>query len=491
MCSYIDPISGQCKRENIHQQNYCIMHFGWDTDATEPLPPNSSFRAAFEKIVQNADGNWRGFVFPADVPFPKQIDFPVDARACQFSNFDLEQTIFTKTADFSGSIFRRSAALRGVRFSDSVNFERCRFMGTTDFLNVLCTGAASFCRSEFSGRTVLRINFSGSANLNETLFRDAVTVSGWRNVNVTVSGQTVALGLGAIGTAIGGGPPTILRRAQALYATAKHLLRREYQRLRSLLGRLISQVAARLREVRRRYARTDPNTQIFRVFEVDAQFQEVVFSKPDLTVFSHVDMSRVFVRGTNFRGVRFLAVNWYQPHLGRSGIQDEVFFQTVDGPLRRRELPAIEETYRNIRVALEEGKSFNTAADFYIGEMEAARAQLPLLERCLLSVPAVYSMISRYGTSVARAVGTLVALFALYMIVTLTLQWHVPTNQPLERMLATTSLKAFRLVLFQDTRTADGASSLSIQWIDTLFRLLALIQTAIVAFALRARIKRH
>jgi hypothetical protein len=222
------------------------------------------------------------------------------------------------------------------------------------------------------------------------------------------------------------------------------------------------------------------------MFEGEGQFQGVIFLKPDQILFSEVDLSRVHFRGTNLRGVRFLGVKWWQPIFNRNGLYDEVFIKrSVDGPFRHVSLPVLEETCRNARVALEENRSFNTASDFYIAEMEAVREQQGFCRRHLFSVTALYRSVSRYGTSVGAAFWMLSLIYFLHVTGSIYVQLSIGLEPSLEEFLEV-ALRSLKILLLVRTEHIMEQS-----WLDIGLRILGPIQLAMLAIAFRARIKRH
>ena len=209
---------------------------------------------------------------------------------------------------------------------------------------------------------------------------------------------------------------TLNQRIQKRLIQSWSLICQSAVQLQSKAKKIIEKTHNRLIGFRRKYAKVDPNTEIFIMFEGEGQFQSVIFLKPDQVLFSEVDLARVHFRGTNLRGIRFLGVKWWQPAFNRNGLYDEVYIKsTVDGPFRHLSLPALEETCRNARVALEENRNFNTASDFYIAEMDAVREQQGFWRRHFFSVTALYRCVSRYGTSVGTALWVLCLIYFLHV----------------------------------------------------------------------------
>ena len=284
-----------------------------------------------------------------------------------------------------------------------------------------------------------------------------------------------------------GSKPTVL---QLIRARSKQTFKSVYRFAKSFQKVLVDKIRTRSRAIHRQFAKVDPNTQVFKMFEDEGHFESIVFMKPDQTLFNQVDLSKVYFRGTNLRGVRFLGVNWWQSKFNRNGLYDEVFIRlSKDGPFRYSNMPVLEETCRNARVALEENRNFNAASDFYIAEMEAARFQLPLFQRHLFSVNALYRSVSRYGTSVATSLWVLALLYFLHFTASVYLELPSGTLPRLPRLLevALRSLKV--LLLATDPKILNVSNEQS--WFDVALRLLGLIQIAMIAIAFRARIKRH
>lgn len=484
-CIYKTSDGKLCGRATSGSHSYCALH-----DGCESEPSNSDFEQKFAELLNARNGDWRGFVFPRGVKLPKQLDFPIDARGSQFNALDLERVVFKGAVDFTGAVFNNGTAFRSVFFEDTVAFERCRFNGPVDFLNVQCRNSASFLRADFTGRSILRVNFQGIANFNQVIFRDGVSFSGWRNVTGRVSAATSVM-VGASAMIATGRKPTFLERIRMVMAAIRYWTSTKWEELKRHVIRTAKHIQSHYKSILRHFAKADPDSQIFRMFETEGQLQDAVFLKPDQTTFSQVDLSHVYFRGTNLRGVRFLGVVWWQPKLKRNGLHDELFIRlSKDGPFRHQHLPVLEETCRNARVALEENRSFGIASDFYVGEMEAARAQLNFLKRHLFSVLALYRFVSNYGTNVGASLRVLALLYALHFSLTLDTQFEASAGLSVEKI-SVVALHSFKVLVQQAPDTFVSAGLNFQNWLDAAFRVFGLIQVAMVALAFRSRIKRH
>lgn len=492
-CAFQLPNGDRCQRPQIAGQHFCVFHIGHDTPSGQAFPANPHFQAEFDKLVAARNGSWNGFVFPANLKWPDVIEFPLEARYARFDRLDLEKVAFKEAIDFSNSSFDGSVALRGVTFSSQTKFDRCRFGGSTDFLNVKFLEPATFHRAEFAGRTVLRANFAKGVNLNEAVFKDSVTFTGWRNVNLRV-GAALTLGLAGHLSVSGAGttsPPTTMQRIGIALRQFRVSVLQWFTAAKKRMGHIRTKIRDITRGWLRRFARSDRDTEDFRVFAGDSQLQSVIFMKPEQTVLADVDLSDVYFRGTNLRGVRFLGVSWWQPKLRRNGLRDELFIRlSGDGPFRFKNLPVLQDLCRNVRVALEENRDFEVASDFYVGELEARRARLGALGRHLFSIPAAYRAVSRYGTSVGTAFRMLLWYLLLHASVTTMLESESPSNDlfgaPWDAL-----RRSIQVLIFQSTNFQWGNEPPAQFIADTLLRVIGVVQIAMLVLAFRSRIKRH
>lgn len=492
-CAYVNNENMRCARNVIQAESYCSLHLGCNKDS-EPQD-NINFQKDFDAEILAENGDWRGFVFPSKTQFPKEIAFQVKAYQCKFNELNLDRMVFKSPVDFTGSSFYKNTLLRAVIFEDVVDFTDCRFRGQLETLNVQCNKSASFNHADFEGRTTLRINFHGSANINQAIFRDGVIFSGWRNINMRLAsalGSATCIGIASIMT---NEKPNICQFVLAKIIDIRIRIIKYLQQIWLYIKQTVTAITTRAKklynELVHKFSKFSEDTEIYNMFEIEGQLQDVVFLKPDQTVFNQVDLSKVYFRGTNLRGIRFLGVKWWQPKLKRNGLYDELFIRlSKDGPFRYQYLPVLEETCRNARVALEENKCYNMASDFYVGEMEAARAQLGLLRRHLFSVNELYRFASFYGTSVGTALKVLIWFFLLHSSLTLLIQNSTISGLSLGDI-HQSALRSFQVLLQQNPESQSGISFNSQRWLDSVFRVLGLIQIAMVAIAFRARIKRH
>jgi hypothetical protein len=141
-----------------------------------------------------------------------------------------------------------------------------------------------------------------------------------------------------------------------------------------------------------------------------------------------------------------------------------------------------------VRVALEESKNFSAAADFYVGEMDAQRARLGFWRGEVFGVPVWYRTLTMYGTSVGQGVLMLAILFFLHAVMTGIVQ-ELDSSELLSKA-PDLLLRSLRLATLQQDESEFMASRFWQLTLDTIFRVLAAIQIALLVFAFRTRIKR-
>lgn len=494
-CKFKGLTGNNCKHEALDEKvtsaPYCIFHYGYNKE-TNPDKPN--FQEAFTKLLDSEDGDWEGFVFPVNFVFPavKEISFPINACGCTLFSLKVDNKVtFKESVSFSGSVFRTSLILSNTVFEDASIFDHCQFEGTVEFLNVHFKKSARFSRADFAERTILRVNFSESVIFNEAIFRGVTIFTGWRNTTLTTSGS-VELPSVFMNHELSGEKNITIKQ---LFKIGFQKVHKFYSKLRKQFSTFLSNLHKKfkniLQNLHRKYAKSDPNVKFFKVFESEGRLEGVIFLQPDKVLFSQLSLSKVYFRGTNLRGVRFLAVDWWQPILKRNGVYDELFIsKSSDGAFRYSNLPVLEETCRNIRVALEENRSFNLASDFYLAEMEAVRQQQSFFRRHFLSVTALYRFVSRYGTSVGTAIRVLFLIYLLHIASSLYIQSPIEFTSFFKELM-TTALRSIKILLFVQTETQNATLTPAQSWLDVGLRLVGPIQITMVAFAFRSRIKRH
>lgn len=479
VCQYRSPDGALCNRENLTGRENCLFH-----QTTDHRIDFAIFQSRLNELIQAKNGDWRGFRFPSTTYIRElKIDFPLDIRWADFENLEIQNVDFSEKVDFSYARFKGELSIRDTHFRADTLFNFCRFTQLTELLKVSFHENCSFKRAEFSERTLLKTRFIKRAGFEEAIFRKSLHLTGWRDITLQLSAiLPTATVFGAI---INPTETSLLQRTQILIQRIYHFLKIRLTIVHHKSIAVVARIKHQFVAFRHQYAKNDPRVSQIKVFESEGSFEQTEFATPNQVTFTQVDLSRVYFRGTNLRGARFVGVTWWQEEIGRNGLHDDFFIsRSKDGPFRHEFLPALEETYRNIRVALEENRSYVEAADFYYGEMEARRTHKSFLKRNLFSIEALYLAASKYGTSIFRATMILATLIFFHLWVTATINGGEMEN------ISALLLRSLRLILFQDG-TADVTLIAAQQWADTVFRILAITQVTLIVFAFRSRIKRH
>jgi uncharacterized protein YjbI with pentapeptide repeats len=435
-------------------------------------PSNGERSEELRKLIHLKDGMWRGFDFPGGLRLTaSKYDFQIDLSHALIEGTSFDDVEFLEDVRLDSAVFKEKLSIQKATFHKQVQFDKCKFEGPVDVLH------AKFMQPYFTKRV----------NFNNTIFHRAVKFSGWRNISLSPASGVIGLSATGILTVSGESPPTLRQRLMALWRRSKKFVEKARTRLKDVVFKMCASISSSVSSFKRRYSRTNPNEEVFDVFGDTGDFEFVDFAIPSHVVFQTANLSKVYFRGTNLRGARFYAVNWYQPELKRNGLYDELNIQgSSDGAFRYQNLPILEETCRNLRAALEDNRNYAEAADFYVGEMEARRMRLNFLRRYFFSVEALYRYASTYGTSVGRALTILVAILLLHTALNVCTQTEVLafSFSDIEFNL----YRSIQLPFIQPDR--DNVTAVQ-RWLDLVFRMLAIIQIALVVFAFRTRIKRH
>ncbi|MCI0506177.1 MAG: hypothetical protein L0Z73_08705 [Gammaproteobacteria bacterium] len=228
---------------------------------------------------------------------------------------------------------------------------------------------------------------------------------------------------------------------------------------------------------------------------------DVIFYRLDRVKFSLVDMSKAGLFNTNLIGATFFNVNWYQKCIGRNGLAKEcITRKSSERWVVLHDNKVLEQSCHNIRLALERNKDYLVASDFYVGEMEARLRQYGFARRYLLSVEALYGALSRFGVDPTRA------LLVFFLVVCVHSFISSSFSEQLVNVLSAVGLDESSSVIGDTLKTVCAyiINSLKVMtlmkgediiqnlgWLDAIFRIFGPIQLALVAFSIRAKIKRH
>ena len=233
-------------------------------------------------------------------------------------------------------------------------------------------------------------------------------------------------------------------------------------------------------------------------------FENTIFGKPTQTLFQDVDLRKASFKATSLVGVRFINTNFYQQELGRNGIYNEVrelqrnisttrwwFTRVKPNESSLKRYRDFVHEYRQIRMAMENGKDYVKAHEFYVGEMEARQ------KRKWSVVLWLYLTSSFYGTNYIRAFRVLVSLFVLHFILTIIFSTHLQVQKLFTGPETVTAWGQLGDIAMHTLNTGTlqrfgllGNLSFWQNLVDWLFRLLIPIQTAMFVLALRNKTKR-
>lgn len=468
-CSYVDSAGTRCARDP-HPTGFnhrCVFHTARDSRFATSA---QDYKAQLMGLINAKDGLWRGFIFPGEIQLINQeMEMDVDARESSFKGLSLIGVKFKGFADFSNSTFDGDVVIDGGTFDSVANFHDCDFLGTFR-TSAICERDGCFNGCKFAGPASFAGQIKGNALFTGADFRSSVSFIGSPHITVWLRKFTSE-------------PVAWL---SFLHTSTLDALTHWIPELKGYVFKKTSPTAKDIP--------ANP------LFGRDFEFVDVNIEKPQFSRFRSVDLARASFIGTDLRGVRFYDVYWASIGLSpRAGVHDEV--RMIEGNLRGISWNTVESVYRNIRLSLERQHDYMTANDFYVGEMEARRKQRPPLARNLLSVEFIYKFASNYGISPVRAALVLLLIVVIHSLLTCRLLVEPVTNISTAyggSMFEAVSYSfdytvgyiahSFNVLLFRDV--AEQVRRTSQLWVDLLFHVLSIVQTALFVFAIRARIKR-
>lgn len=393
----------RCNRQ-AGENKRCIFHT--DLDDNDRIT-HKKFDKEIIKLIAKRDGAWEGFIFPSDTYLNEvTIEFPIYLNGAQFRNVSIQNVIFNGNVELKGCIFSGNVSLKKCDF---VNIQAlaASFHGELFLSPIKVTSTLDLSKREFLGRFELRGFLDGNVNFNSAYFMSRVLFSHMRNVSISLSGaisaSTAMSGYVEISNPNDSKIKKLVRRAKKTLWQTKQLTISLFNKSKDYVLRKFKSASTKTKnkliKIRRRFPYEEQGTIESALFNGRVSFSSVVFDKPKLVTFHHVDLRRSGFESTDLKGVSFIGCNWYQKKIGRNGIDSEHRLISSDFHARRLFLPRIESTCRSIRQALEENKDFALANDFFIGEMEAKRQQLGFFKKHFFSLLAWYKAISNYGTS--------------------------------------------------------------------------------------------
>jgi len=489
-CDYLSPDGVKCSRTPYNSEK-CIFH-------TFESRSSFKFGSDFNELIEKKDGNWCGFIYPADFNLENRtIDFSVNMQWSNFNNLNVSKMNFNKDVDFRNSKFEGKIEFNNSNFQSDVNFQNSNFNGVVFNYSTIFHKNTSFYNCNFLGRTQFSCIFKGSVNFNNAIFFDSTIFRGTRSIEASF-GDTLACyaSLNVEAHTSSTIEDTIIIKIKKNLVSYKNKILESFNLLKSKKDRLLNKVRTKWKAIKLKYQ--NKSEKISRVFESEVQMQDVDFREPERTRFYMVNFSKAYLAGTNFRGVHLQDILW-QKKRGRKVVYDECFLRSGERSFKKYYGSRVEDLYRNLRVAFENNKDFLTASDFYIGEMDIARLRKPLLERYFFSVNALYKYLSNYGTSPVRAF----IIFLIMVIIHAVLTWTIVQDNNIVVTAFTFKLPYSRIEVI-NSYIVNSIKVLTLQrigsfinfggWqniLDTLFRIIGPVQLALLVLSLRSKVKRH
>lgn len=399
-----------CCNRIARVKGYCTFHS--PLSATNRVDDNLYFMWLY-RLIKKKDTDWRGFIFPKDIKL-KNVTIPItiNANYSKFKDVNLENvtfsdeiylmhsvfagdvncsfTQFLKSLTFNQSIFNKKCFLLSFRVEERFLASQCRFKDDF-YISGLLKGPCNLYGSVFD-QQVKFAQFRHEPLLGKISITSALNGS----LTLTTNSPTNIKGLELLMLNINNN----YKKAKSWYTSKIKLTQIKIVKSWNSSKVKAKQKLINIGEVFP-YKRIDTN--VYWLFSGQANLQHITFNQPDRVVFTGVKLNNVLFSGTDLREVIFIGNRWYNKELKRNALVEEIHYRNSQISYGKRKLlPSLEYTYRNIRFALEASKDFASANDFFIGEMDAKRRQLSFFGRHFFSVDALYNIVSKYGTSPFR-----------------------------------------------------------------------------------------
>lgn len=458
ICTYRNPRDGtECTRGRRPESAFCPFH-----SERAPIETKLTIEEIDGEIkvdggdfglvdlLNSKDGNWKGFVFPEYIEFKNlQIDFELDASDAKFGSVSFTKCEFNilrlESCEFKGRV-----RFNGCKHKEKFLGNSIRAKGQFSLDHSFYSDDATFGNSHFEGEFSCAAHFESQGNFGNCVFWDRAQFLGWTNISISVGSATL---------------PT---------------------KTPSLRERFLTWVGPI-------HAHQFENVTNYRVFADRADLQNLSFRKPNLVSFTRVNFSRATFQGTDLRGVSLVDVIWGEDSRGRHIIYDDVYMmKATDKSYMQRAIRVIEETYRKLRIALEENREYTVANDFYFREMRYRYLGAHKIWR-EFTVNAIYGRLSGYGVRPGRAFGVLVVLIGLHAVGTAAVGGVLTTSLDLPQIPETawgildSLFRSLRIVAFQ--RVANEGPMVQ-NFLDIFLRIFGIVQIALFSFALRSQIRR-
>ncbi len=403
-CKYKHKDGGQCSRQS-RISGFCGFHTPRGTLGSYS---DQRYFLHLKVLLEKQDGDWRGFKFPIRLALNDfLVPISIDVSDAEIYGLSMEKAKFeggicaNNISVDSDLLIQRTEIIGNLLCEGSTFSENCHLS------SLIVTGLLNFCNCKFK-KSFKVTGKIGKANFNGSGFDQEAKFTATRTIELrTEAGLSITFGGGAKATLTVNKNLTKSQKIAIFFRTQyqflKSYIRVAFSTAKKIIIKWCRDRWRNLKNLRRRLPHEREGVTVYPLFDGEAQFENVVFENPKKVLFQGVDLRLVTFGRTDVRDVSFVGNNWRQIELKRSGLFEDVKQRKVSNYYDKRDmLPSLENSYRNIRISLENTKDFSGANDFFIGEMEAQRKQLPFTKRILFSVNALYSIVSRYGTSPLR-----------------------------------------------------------------------------------------
>ena len=454
----------------------------------------ADFRATFSGEVRFIETAFRGFAFFRKSTFDGEAVF--------------RRATFNGKADYWGTTFGYVADFRDTTFEAEAKFFTT-FQGEAKFSKATFAGVAAFREATFADRTYFRAaTFAGVADFREATFADRTdfweaTFAGTANFRVAIFENEVH------------------------FSDATFAGRALFLNTRFMADTSFSMAAFKVQAL---FASRSESDRLFAGLHKDAvvNFTDITYDPENPPRFKYTDFSKCRFLGTDLLHLDFTGVQWCTsvPHVlwyRRYGLYEEVDNENAQGekwtdatkdsiPSRFRTWASprgneqdhaegdtssvrpwaeIERMYRELKHNYEKQQDYPRAGDFHVGEKEARlRHETRWGMKTLLRV---YRSVSIYGERATPAALWLTLLIIVSAVGYLTLGVTPGENaEPLSAGVLADWGRALLLSLestFFPVQSA-GFEVLGVRFLNVFQRIASPILIALLALALRQRVRR-
>jgi len=320
---------------------------------------------------------------------------------------------FGNESDFTRAEFGKEASFIGAKFGDRLKLWKAKFDKEASFNNATFGDGASFYRTTFcDGANFDEAEFGARSSFYRTIFGDDANFMGSTfGKRAYFSGATFGV------------------EASFYYATFGDGAR--FKEIK--FGDSLNFSSARF-----------TGETVFEDFPI-VDFTGVTFDTPGSVRMHRVDLRSFLLRNTNVQEVDFLGCTWREVGKRKHAVFDEIHYSGTGGQegksaiLETVTLPEIEQLYRRLQLNFENSKRYGEAGDFYIGVMEMRRRQLAAgssliwwrrARQNVLSMIALYRLVSEYGERYTRCLWWMLAVFLLFPALYLLTGFDYPAANP-------------------------------------------------------------